>query len=581
VSVAKRRLCFAGFFSVLAVMMTWPMIIEPGALYSTRQDYFLGAWNLWWVAQAATDASLSIFHTSMLYFPFGTGLEVQPLTLPQTLAAIPFTLWFGPLVAQNLLIVFSFAFAGWAAATWIFAIAESEASALVGGTIFAFAPYHYVYLSELNLVSVGFIPLYFLATHYLKRDPSLNRAAVAGIALAAVGLSSWYYGVAVGLAALVLSAYRLASANPDARSPQIKLEVMHWGACVLALAPVVARMLPGFLRPIDTEAAAKIGMSSAGMSFLMESFKGTHTEFALWSYVGVVALALAAMGIRPLRRSGPWLALLAIFFVLSCGERAVIGSFELPLPWAWLQGLPVVGLVRYPDRFFVLVQLGVAILAAFGMNRVRERAVTVGGRLGAGALALILLLLEFWPGTLPSLPPPEMPSLAEASSSTTTSAKPPGGVFNIPTRFRHLDGELMYRQLAHGRPIAGGYLTRRELNFDQGYRNNPVLDWLLAPEPNSTPENVSRALAESGFAYVVVHKRPLHEGARTKPHRIFGAFSMGSGEFLAKRLFPRYRRHGLEESVSSAWLAALHSELGEPISDTETLAVFRVPESTR
>ncbi len=76
-----RGLRFAAFFFVLAAIMTWPMLIEPGKLYSIRQDYFLSLWNVWWVAQACVDASLSIFRSSLLYFPFGTGLEVQPLTL--------------------------------------------------------------------------------------------------------------------------------------------------------------------------------------------------------------------------------------------------------------------------------------------------------------------------------------------------------------------------------------------------------------------------------------------------------------------------------------------------------------------
>ena len=567
---------FAGIFCALAVVMTWPMLIEPAALYSTRQDYFLGLWDLWWVAQAATNSALSIFHTSLLYFPFGTGLEVQPLTLLQTLPATPITLWLGPLISQNFLIVFSFVLAGWGAAMLIYAVAGSEVAAVAGGIIFAFAPYHYVYLPELNLVSIGFIPLYFLATHSLARDPGLLRSLLAGIALAAVGLSSWYYGVAVGLVALVLSGHRLSASDPDMRIAQVKYEAAHWGLCGLVLAPVVLRMLGGFDL---TEASPPSAI--AGVSLWMEGFKGSKTEFALWSYVGILALAFAAFGIYPMRRSRSWIALVLVFLVLAWGERASIGNFEFSLPLAWLQRLPLMSAVRYPDRFFVLVQLGVAVLAGLGVARIHARVSSAGARarVWLAPLILILLLAEYWPGALTALSPPVGPAIPVAPSSSLAAGELAGGVFHIPTRFRNLDGELMYLQLTHRRPIAGGYLTRRKQGRALGYYRDPVLRWLLTKTaPGRPPDGVARVLAEKGFAYVVVHKRPLSAGAQPVPHRIAGPFSLGARTYLAQRLFPHYRNHGLTESTSRAWISALHGLLGTPVEDTEVAAIFRVPE---
>src|SRR5262245_49501500 len=112
---ARRHLLLraALFFALVTVVVTWPMAVAPGAFYSSRQDLYLGVWDLAWVGDWVAHPSSPLFHTDLLLYPFGTGLEVQPLSLFQSLGAAPLTWALGPLVAFNLLALASFWFAGW------------------------------------------------------------------------------------------------------------------------------------------------------------------------------------------------------------------------------------------------------------------------------------------------------------------------------------------------------------------------------------------------------------------------------------------------------------------------------------
>lgn len=92
------------FFCITTVAMTWPMATALGDHYSSRQDFYLNLWILDHVAQVVSDGGLDFYRSEMIYHPVGTGLESLPMTLAQTLPAVPLTLAFGPLVAFNLLV---------------------------------------------------------------------------------------------------------------------------------------------------------------------------------------------------------------------------------------------------------------------------------------------------------------------------------------------------------------------------------------------------------------------------------------------------------------------------------------------
>ncbi len=560
------------FFLVVTVALTWPMAAAPGALYSSRQDEFLGLWNLWWVARALAEPGRALFHTDLLLFPQGTGLEVQDLSLLQSVPAAPLTLALGPLVACNLLALASFWFAGWMTALWVRELTGSGLGACVAGVVFSFSPYHFTYLPELNLLPVGVIPLYLLCVLFLERRASVPRALAAGAALAAAGLASWYYGLAAGLLGLVFSARRMFDRSADAgrgAGHRARIELVHWGTCALLLAPVVARMAAGF---IGKEFSAPVA-EREGLALVMPEFKGTSYTVWLHAYVGIAALFLAVLGCLSLRRALPAIALTLLSLVLALGHSVAIGGTEIPLPFALLERLPLLGSARYPDRFFVLTQLGLAFLACLGAARLVDRpGLRARGRALLGGALLLVLLLEYAPLGLPSSP--GLPDTLVPGADQ----EPAGAVFHVPTRIRSRDGEQMLLQLVHGRPIAGAYLTRRDEQLFRRLSEDPVLGALLGSTPRALPADLGRGLRVLGFSFVSVQKQPLFPGTSMVDGRIALSFRLGGRGYWEQRLFPGYQPPAEVAALARAWIQALTPVLGPPVRETPQEALFLVAE---
>jgi hypothetical protein len=429
--------------------------------------------------------------------------------------------------------------------------------------IFSFAPYHLLYIPQLGMVAIGFVPLFLLADLSYSRAPGPWRAARAGLALAVVGLGAWYYGVCAGLVALALSGRRILRAASSTRSRVLRLECVYWSVCAVALAPAVLEMLPAFL---DQPALAG-GDERAGIGLIMPEFKGTPSTVALWSFLGFVPITFAVLGLRPWRRVvGPLLMALG-FLLLSLGESVTLGSTRIPLPYAWLQALPAVGAVRYPDRFFLMTQLGTAALAGYGLVAVRRR--WAPSRPAVVAALVLLPLVEFWPGSLTPVHPGDGPPLP------VLSAAEPGAVLHVPTGFTHLDGEQMAHQTRHHRPIVGGYLMRRDPDRVRALQGAPGLGPLLGP-PGPLPDELVGLLAEAGIGFVCVQRAPWIHGAADQPQAVTGPFSLSGRAFLAQRLFPSYGRHAMLPRLSPRWEKLLEAKLGAPIGSTEHGAVFRV-----
>jgi hypothetical protein len=561
----------AAFFGVASVLMTWPLAADLTAHYTSRQDFYLNLWILDWVARWLTEPGLELFRTEALYHPLGTSLASQDLTLVQTLAAAPLTLAYGPVVAFNALVLCSFWLAGVAAALWIRALTGDAAAGLLGGAIYSFAPYHLLYIPQLGMAAIGFLPLFLLADLDFTRAPGLRRAAQAGLMLAVVGLGAWYYGVCAGLVALVTSGARVLRAGPAGRARAVRLEGCFWLTCGVVLAPVVLQMLPAFL----DQPALEGGEERAGIAWIMHDFKGTSSTVALWSLLGFVPLGLALLGVRAGRATAGLLLMTLGFLVLSLGESVSVGAIRIPLPYAWLQALPAVGAVRYPDRFLLVTQLGVAALAGFGLLTLRRRWSPPPHVVGA---LVLLPLLEFWPGTLSGVHPVEPPSLPAASDATPDGASPAeaDAVLYLPTLFTHMDGEQMALATRHHRPVVGGYLMRRDPDSVRALLREPGLASLLGA-PARLPEGLAAELAAAGVGYVCVQRAAWVGGAREAPQDILGVFSLGAGPFLSQRLFPDYARQAALPGLAVQWEQALTARLGPPITATEHLALYAVP----
>ena len=206
-----------------------------------------------------------------------------------------------------------------------------------------------------------------------------------------------------------------------------------------------------------------------------------------------------------------------IFFaLLTLGPFLQVAGVntQIPLPWSVLRYVPVLGLVRSPGRFAVLVTMVVAVLFAQALAHVgrsdpgrRRRWLTAVG---------VLLAIELVPGPRP-LYSAGIPSLY---STIAADPRPDVRVLELPVgvkdgteSFGVFTPRAQYVQTRHGKAIIGGYLSRVSPKRRRDARGAPVLNalMLLSEGKGLTPEQDRTAhgradefLRQSRLGYVVI-----------------------------------------------------------------------------
>lgn len=454
----------------------WPL----DAIAYEGSDDGLMAWNLW-VVNEAVRAGRDPFFTDLVYVPLGAWLGKHTLVSglwPVTFAADLLT---GddpryPLVAYRASILLSFAVA--LGATFRLA-RETGASALAAAlpaVQFAFAPFARAHVPHLNHVTaVAFLPVLGLALLALWRRPSTARAAgtaallalggyftelVAFVALAlalalglALGMAKTRPAVlerarALGRRGLLAAAVAfLIVATPLARTwardqgiaPQPR-QVANWGANLAA-----------FVVP-SPEATPLYGALFAGAHEGMKGIRG-HEAFLGFP---LLLLAAAALARRP---RAPWTAVAALvavaFVVLAVGPVLKVGGANagLTMPYRVLMSIPPFDMGRTPVRCVLVSLFALALLAAHGLQWLREVVERRGGR-AAGTLVAALAVAwgaaeVYTPGPFvrPYTVPPELQDVG------------PGVVANVPLTV--FDGTAVLLQVFHGQPIVTGFVSRR------------------------------------------------------------------------------------------------------------------------
>ena len=108
-----RYVAVLAAYALLAVILTWPLIAHltshvPG---DGRDDPPL-VWNLWWVQYSLLDLHSSPLNTGYLFFPLGANLTFYTLTILNGVLSIPLQLAGSLVLANNLLLLSSYALAG-------------------------------------------------------------------------------------------------------------------------------------------------------------------------------------------------------------------------------------------------------------------------------------------------------------------------------------------------------------------------------------------------------------------------------------------------------------------------------------
>jgi hypothetical protein len=304
-------------------------------------------------------------------FPTG-GVLLPPDPFGMAWAAPALAAGASRALAWNLSLVLHMAAAA-AAGAWL---GRRAGHALVGALAFGLSPYLLGQLASGEAETLAVFPL-ALSLACLDRGGRVGQVG-AGLCAALAALGAWYHGAFAG-ALLLLYGLRE------------NLRPLPWRARAAAFLPagvaVAAIALPAavyagiladpaqmFRGPAMADYLAHHPRALAALSSDPSRWFGApggglgHTD-----HLGGVIVLLAIVGWR-----GPggvahglarWLVPLGLVFALGPVLHLGGGSTGIPLPGRILAELPLVGLMRLPHRWHLVVALGLAVLAARGAAR--------------------------------------------------------------------------------------------------------------------------------------------------------------------------------------------------------------------
>ncbi len=525
-------------YCALAVVMTWPIAGRLGTAFpASGGDAWGHLWTFNWVKEALQSGQNPYF-TDLLFYPDGVSLLYHNIAWLHIAAWLPLQALVGAEAAYSLIFLAIFALNGFATYLLAREITSSAPAAFIGGLIVAFWPYTLSHHNHPNLILIAWIPLALL---YLKRffdQQQLRDAFFAAIFIALIGLSRWQLLIIGGLLIGLYVIYRLFT-DKEARTVRVLGVLAGMGLlAVLIMAPLLAPVVTTQLareNPAELFVDEEMGQTDL-LAYLVPSryhplwgdaaFQLTE-EFSVnrvfVPFIGFTVLLLAIYGlVAGWPQSGFWLLAAVLYVLLALGPSLHINGrvIGLPMPYALIEDLFFIKIIRHPDRLNVILSIPVAILASIGIadllrrtrRRARRRAQRERWSLALAAVIAILVLAEYivsYP-TFPVSIPDWYAELAQEPDQF--------GLLGIPMTPRAApDKAYMYYQTRHGKPLVEGHVSRSPDDAFNFIEQVPLLRSIRPVEitiPDPTITNVSeqmRQLASADIRYLILHKAFLSD----------------------------------------------------------------------
>lgn len=381
-------------------------------------------------------------------------------------------------------------------------------AALFGGIAFALSDLFVTHVGNLNLnATAAWLPLLLLLTHRALTEKRAAWAAGAGAVLAIAALAG--HGQMLLFLALALGAYficRLVADSTRRQRAESKQQEtrgkrvlgLGWRATLIVIVGIGGSAL--MLLPAQ-EMAAHTGRGhlpyeeathyslppKALIGLLAPDFYGRGID-GFWGgwdrvevgYAGAATLILAVVGLSKWasgqRRGFPG----GFFVLLAVGGLALAMGRYTPFYGLLYRYAPTFDQVRAPARLIVLANLGLAALAAYGLDRLLSD--TPAGhtptRAGIGALAAGGIALAVGLPLARAVPPPDRVEQATISIVVAAALLGLSGALAWLTRVDRRIGWLLVPLLAIDLIGLGAMLEVEPNDPTLGFRHQDVVDFL-------------------------------------------------------------------------------------------------------
>ena len=553
------------FYCALTLLFAWPVVVNlglgtPGHFPVDRNQ---NLWNFWWVKRSILDFH-NPYQTNFLFYPYGTSLYLQTFSPYNQVIGLPLQLIFGLVPAYSFIELLAFPLGGLGGFFLGRYLTGNFWGGLLAGLVWSFGPYHYVELrqDQLNLISLQWLPFFMLFMFRLEKATTLPAIIREGLAAALFFFLTltvdYYYASYLGLFAGLYWLWKIITGLEEVRRGRETLKKFGrgLGQFTLKLAGVfilgALPYTPVLLGTIREVASGNYQLSTTGPSNDQVHSADLATVFlppfhqpwwgsglGLWKSLGlkasasgdtlnnwgavlsVVPLALAVYALFRVRGLWFWVFNALFWFLLAFGPSLRLNgtNTDFPMPYRLLTKLPFLDIGRFPERYMLLAQFSIGILAAFGLAHWLEHLPKdrrLFSRLGVRPLVagtvLALAFFETWPGILPPPDPIVQPAFTKVIAANNGSVPADKAILELPvTTHGNPDSPRMLYQIYHQRPITGGYISRILVDPHRKVNDFALYDWLdlRAPGPDivpaKTPQEQLGLLTYANFGYVVVY----------------------------------------------------------------------------
>jgi len=466
-------------YLVCFYLLTFPQLHQFSTHFFTDEGDGLGnIWNLWWTNKAITELHQSPWHTTFLYYPYGTSLLPHTLNPFNGIVAMILIRFMSQVQAHNFIVVFTFVASGVTAFFLAREFTKSFPACLIAGFIFTFSEYHFAHAQgHLNLLSMEWVPLFMLCWYRLITKPRVITGVVSAAILFLVLLCDYYYFLYCVIGGLLIFIWHwmrsrdwlffLRSNYPRALGAFLLVTLITAGPLVFSLLMLMVRDPPLGAHDPASYSLDLLGLFIPGRYWRfseLTSFywaglndqveKSVHLGFAV--FFVLVYVWIKRKYLHEAVRL--WFFVFLVFVALAVGPAIHIGGHEIDFPLTpyivFEKLIPGMSLGGTPVRMVSMAILAASVLAGVGFAELLRR-----GRWSAGALAAILLVVlvfEYLPGPLPARENP-LPDFVRELKKL-----PDGAVYDVRSSKFH----ALYYQTIHQRPMAFGYISRPTRSVD-------------------------------------------------------------------------------------------------------------------
>lgn len=503
-------------FCAIAFLWCGPIATSPAHVAADVGDPMQLAWTMAWVGRAVTHDPLHLFDANSFY-PARRSLAMGDHLLPQALLGLPINALSGNAVlALNAVTVFGLVSSAFAGYVLVSRLLRSTNAGLLGGTALAFSTFTQDELLRANVIQLQGWPLALFCLWRFGETRAWRWSLGFAAALLLQGLTGTYYAVYTAfLVPLMFLALALTSPTNEWRASWVRLVIPL--LCAGAVGWIFLSPYRGLgtfmLKPIpDGADVAAFILPDAG-SALYSGFLPTAPRGETSHFVGYIALAFAGFGVHSAVKSrdsaARFLVICGSLFALA-GAFIAIGAFprflgqplgHSPL-LSLLQWVPALRGMATVERAGVLVQIGIALLAAVGVTHAFRYRRALAWSLGLVAL----MTAERWGVPRAGVRIPagdEVPEVYRWLGAPGRESKEPIVELPVfPSRLLRFRGLYLYFSTYHWRPVP----------FGRASFYPPVHEYFASLlEDFPSPRSLA-ALDELGIHDIVIHPRQW-EGA--------------------------------------------------------------------